>query len=773
MRKRLTLLFVAGLVLGGLGVHPAGAYDASLCGWWPLDDGSGTVAAEATGLAVKGTLFGNPAWSKDGKNGGCLMFDGTDDYVFIDGKFKLPNYTMAVWFRDDSPGQRDIISAYAPTVLHGILLEVGTDGRLRFLHRFPLGGAGGNSIYSPASYADGKWHHAAMTKSATEIVLYVDGKEVVRGPDTSVFGASDAFGIALGCLDNERALARMFLGAIDDLQIYYRALSAGEIPGTMLGLVDKAVAVSVSPANGATDVPRDTTLSWSAGQYAATHDVYFGTALADVNSATRTDKTGILASKGQVDTTFDPPGSLAYGQTYYWRIDEVNQAPDSTIFKGSVWSFTVEPYAYPITGVKATASSTQAGMGPEKTVDGSGMTGDQAGIDATTMWMSKGVLPNWIQYEFDASYKLYDLKVWNANQMIEPFIGFGAKNVTIEYSVDGVTWTALAGVPPFAQGTGLAGYAANTTVSFGGVMAKYVKLTINKSWGGLPSTGLSEVRFSYAPVQARAPQPANAATGVSVDASLNWRPGREAGSHKVYFGADQAAVTNRTVAAKTAADHSFTPGSLNFGTTYYWRVDEVNTVTYPGDVWSFTAEEYGAIDDFESYNDTDHRIYDAWIDGLTNGKSGSQVGYDVAPFAERTLIHGGKQSMPLKYGNAASPFYSEAERTFVSPQDWTAHGAEALCLYFRGVTGNSAEGVYLTVKDNSGKSKTVAHSNATATTTTAWQQWKIPLSDFASAGVKVTAVKSLVIGVGNRAAPAAGGTGTMFIDDIGFGRAAK
>ena len=45
------------------------------------------------------------------------------------------------------------------------------------------------------------------------------------------------------------------------------------------------------------------------------------------------------------------------------------------------------------------------------------------------------------------------------------------------------------------------------------------------------------------------------------------------------------------------------PASLLYGTTYYWRVDEVNTVTYPGDVWSFTTQEFAAVDDFESYND--------------------------------------------------------------------------------------------------------------------------------------------------------------------------
>ena len=269
--------------------------------------------------------------------------------------------------------------------------------------------------------------------------------------------------------------------------------------------------------------------------------------------------------------------------------------------------------------------------------------------------------------------------------MIESFLGFGAKDVKIEYSTDGTTWTALANVPQFAQAPGTPGYAANTTVNFGGVMAKYVKLTINSNWGGMSTvTGLSEVRFSYVPVQARSPQPATAATGVSVSTTLNWRPGREAGSHKVFFGTDPNAVANGTATAKTVTDHSFTPASLLFGTTYYWRVDEVNTVTYPGDVWSFTTQEFAAVDDFESYNDTDNRIYDSWIDGLTDGKSGSTVGYMAAPFAEQTIVHGGKQSMPLAYDNSKTPFYSETTRDLGTAQDWTGNGATHMDLWFRG-----------------------------------------------------------------------------------------
>jgi len=87
--------------------------------------------------------------------------------------------------------------------------------------------------------------------------------------------------------------------------------------------------------------------------------------------------------------------------------------------------------------------------------------------------------------------------------------------------------------------------------------------------------------------------------------------------------------------------------------------------------------------------------------------------------------------------------------------------------------GNSIEGLYLSVKDSAGKTKVVQYPDAAATAGVSWQQWKIPLSEFTSAGVKMNAVKSLVIGVGDKAAPKTGGTGIVFIDDIGYGRSAQ
>ncbi len=457
------------------------------------------------------------------------------------------------------------------------------------------------------------------------------------------------------------------------------------------GLSKPVRATDASPADQKQDVPRDVVLSWMPGPTAATHDVYFGTSLDVVTNADRANPSDVLVSKDQTATTFDPTGLLEFGRTYYWRVDEVNAAPDATVFKGGVWSFTVEPVSYRIAKVTATASSASEGMGPEKSVDGSGLNNSgQHGTEPSQMWLSAagGPQPTWIQYEFDGLYKVHQLQVWNSNQMLESVLGFGAKSVTVEYSTDGAAWTKL-GDFEFARAPGQATYAGNAPVDFGGAIAKYVKLTIHSNWGGvLAQYGLSEVRFFYIPVLPREPIPTVAQKNVEVDAALSWRAGREAASHRVYLGTDQQAVTNGTAPVQTVAASSFDPGGLDLGKTYFWKVTEVNDAqtpnAWPGEVWSFATREYLVVDDFESYTDDEgSRIYETWTDGWTNN-TGSVVGNLTAPFAERTILHGGKQSMPFEYNNVKTPFYSEAERQFAPVQNWTTNGADTLSLWVRG-----------------------------------------------------------------------------------------
>ena len=257
---------------------------------------------------------------------------------------------------------------------------------------------------------------------------------------------------------------------------------------------------------------------------------------------------------------------LEYGKTYFWRVDEVNGA-DGTIYRGNVWSFTTEPALYPVKGIVATASSSETIAKPAQTVDGSGLTGDLHSTTDVTMWVSSktGPQPTWIQYEFDKLYKLREMWVWNYNNVFESVLGFGFKDVTVEYSTNGTDWTVLKDVQ-FAQGSAQDGYAHNTTVDFGGVAAQYVRLTAKTNWGGIArQSGLSEVRFLYVPTYASNPTPTAAQTGVSPEVELQWRPGREAASHQVYFGADKQAVTDGTVAAGTTSQASLRPRLFGSG----------------------------------------------------------------------------------------------------------------------------------------------------------------------------------------------------------------
>jgi len=766
MYKKATLNICIFMIVTGVATPVLAGLNDGLVAYFKLDETEGTFAADSSGNGNHGTLVGSRAQWVPGYFDGGVDFatDEAEAHVeFPTTGMSVTSGSISIWgnLRNPQATRTRYFFGHTTRPPYSNRIQIYMDGSTTNLD-IGLGG-------SHAARTDimmlpmGTWIHVVLTWDNGVYAVYVNGEKIANG---SYSGLTALDPVANVSDDSNPAESEAFDGILDEARIYNRAITAEEVMAiyTMLP-PSRTKAQAPRPDNEAVDVPADAALTWTASEMAATHDVYLGTVYADVNDASRADPRGVLAGQDQADTAYDPEGLLEYGKTYFWRIDEVNAAPDSTVFQGDVWSFTVEPFGYPIANVTATASSSRANMGPENTVNGSGLNAaDEHSTNETHAWMSAGTLPNWVQYEFDQPYKLHELWVWNSNQMIEAFIGFGAKDVTIEYSTDGATWTALEGVPAFAQATGAPTYKANTVVDFGGVTAKYVKLTINQTWGGVtPQTGLSEVRFFYVPVQAFGPQPAAGATDIAVDEDLNWRPGREATAHTVYFGTDQAAVAGGTVTPATATEHSHTPGALDFATTYYWKVDETgDTGSYAGNVWSFTTQEFATSEDFESYNDDDNRIYDSWIDGLTTGASGSQIGYDVSPFAERFVVHGGKQSMPFLYDNENSPFYSETEREFATAQNWTAGGANSLSLWVQDAPAN----LYVIVQDSAGKSATATRTAATPTGQ--WTQWVVPFSDLA--GVNMSRVKKLTLGVGNKAAPAAGGAGTFYVDDLGFGR---
>jgi len=284
--------------------------------------------------------------------------------------------------------------------------------------------------------------------------------------------------------------------------------------------------------------------------------------------------------------------------------------------------------------------------------------------------------------------------------------------------------------------------------------------------------------FLAQPYTAYDPSPADGANTASPGTELKWLAGLNARLHHVYFGDNPDAVAQGTAEVDKGMfeDPNFSPGELQPATAYYWRVDEVgiDDEVQAGSVWSFVTMI--PVDDFESYtDDVGGRLFQTWIDGFGytepapgnpgNG-SGATVGYTAAPFAEQTIVHGGKQSMPLDYNNVDPPWYSEAERTFATAQDWTADGADTLVLYVQAKAGNAAGRLYVTLKDTSNRTAIVVCPEAAIVTTAKWTGWKIRLAEFA--GVSLNRIKAMAIGVGDRANPTPGGAGVLYVDDIGL-----
>jgi hypothetical protein len=271
-------------------------------------------------------------------------------------------------------------------------------------------------------------------------------------------------------------------------------------------------------------------------------------------------------------------------------------------------------------------------------------------------------------------------------------------------------------------------------------------------------------------VKAYYPTPADKSPDVAPGSALTWQVGLTALKHHLYFGTSLDDVTNGTAGTDKGelTTATFTPPGLDSVTTYYWRVDELGPggAVKTGAVWSFTTSL--PVDDFESYTDkAGEEIFTTWIDGFTDGTNGSTVGSLTATngtFGETTIVHSGKQSMPMDYNNVKSPFYSETYREFAPVQNWTVSELADLRLDFRGVATNGAGALYVAVEDSAGKAAVVTNSDPAAVTLMTWTEWKIPLSSLT--GVNLAKVKRLYIGVGDRQAPVKGGAGRIYIDDI-------
>lgn len=551
------------------------------------------------------------------------------------------------------------------------------------------------------------------------------------------------------------------------------------------------------PDDGAEQILLAPELSWSAGLDAMGHHLYFGSDPDAV--AAGTTETDMGATDG---ASYQVAAPLEVGTTYYWRVDETD-AGGSVTQTGEVWSFTtidagpggaIREWWLGVTGSDIPTLTGNARFPNEP--DGRELL---AAMDGPVDWAENygSRIYGWLFPPETGDYTF-----WVAgDDNCELWLSTDEDPANVQMIANVGTWTAHQ-----------EWYKETTQTSQPQALVAgqryYIEALMNEGTGGDslavawqgPGIPMQVIGGAYVgptslpAVRAYAPFPADGALDTIQAPILSWSAGTRATQHDVYFGQDAAAVADANTATADVyqgrqAITTFNPGPLEWGKTYYWRIDEIN----PGDaespwvgrVWTFSTADYILIDDFESYsNEVGSRVFQVWVDGLGysepapghpgNG-TGALVGHDVwtigGPHYQGTIVetgnaHDSAQALPLYYDNATMPYYSEAERTWTSPQDWTVQDVNALSLWFRGEAANEVAPLYVAVEDSLGNVGVSAHPNPDAVLTGPWTLWKIALSDFADAGVNLGAVKKMYLGVGNRNVPAPDGAGVVYFDDI-------
>jgi len=317
----------------------------NLVGWWKFDEGPGTTAVDWSGHDNHGSLTGTAlSWMPDdGMIGGALSFDGTasdTDYVEIStADISLTAGTVAMWAKlRPNPQLPDTRYFFGHTTIPAFSdrIQLYMDNADTILD---LGLGDSHAIHTDImSLTTETWYHVALTWDGGNYVVYVNGEQKANGSYTGLETLNTIADIGNDGNPGDRTEA--FNGLLDNVRIYNYALSQAEIPLAMRG--DLLLAWGPSPTPGSTMYIRDATpLSWSPGDNASGHDVYFGTDKGAVADADASDTTGIYRGRQGV-TIYTPPEVEWGGGPYYWRVDEYNT--DATISKGNVWSFTVTDF---------------------------------------------------------------------------------------------------------------------------------------------------------------------------------------------------------------------------------------------------------------------------------------------------------------------------------------------------------------------------------------------------------------------------------------------
>ncbi|MFA6407731.1 MAG: LamG-like jellyroll fold domain-containing protein [Candidatus Paceibacterota bacterium] len=229
---------VGDIVLNTLG-KATPRFDSGLVGYWHFDEGTATTTYDASGNSNTGTLLGSPTWQSilNCKAGGCLTFNGATNYVNVgnsNASLGFSNdFTLSAWVFPTAyhtTGYYGILNGFiarGPASTYNYVLETKNDTTVTFIKRTGVESLQFYDFIVP-SMAN-KWTHITMTISSNLIAkLYINGifssQQTIVGTIAAVAGDTLYLGGATG-----NQSETYFIGSVDEVKIYNRALSAAEV----------------------------------------------------------------------------------------------------------------------------------------------------------------------------------------------------------------------------------------------------------------------------------------------------------------------------------------------------------------------------------------------------------------------------------------------------------------------------------------------------------------------------------------------------------------
>jgi fibronectin type 3 domain-containing protein len=197
--------------------------DQTLAGYWPLDEGGGTVAEDQTSGSNDGTLIGGTAWVA-GRIAGALSFDGIDDRVTTSFRENLANWTVAAWVW--SPAAPTSGAASGPVHRDRNFQINWNHPNPTFRGAIALRVNGAWYAARLGNLAPNTWYHIVGTYDGETLNAYVNGVLVTTNTAPSGPPEFEALPLEFGA---HPGAPQYFRGLVDDVRIYRRALLSAEV----------------------------------------------------------------------------------------------------------------------------------------------------------------------------------------------------------------------------------------------------------------------------------------------------------------------------------------------------------------------------------------------------------------------------------------------------------------------------------------------------------------------------------------------------------------